>query len=261
MKMKTEEQSKQENGIVWIGIDRLHPHKDNPRKDLGDLRELADSIRAKGVLQNLTVVRDGDDYTIIIGHRRTAAAKMAGLTKLPCIIAEMTPAEQVQTMLLENMQRSDLTVYEQAKGFQMMLDFGDSVDYIAEKTGFSKTTIRRRLKMAELDGEVLRRAALRKVDLMDYDKLAGIEDINTRNAVLAEIGTNNFNNALKKALDAQTAKRKKEKWEKIFSERGMTEIPIADSWNAKYRRLVTLDGEPGDEKIGDYLKKYSSLYF
>lgn len=142
--------TKESGGIVWIDISQLHPHPDNPRKDLGDLQELSDSIKAKGVLQNLTVVRghtlshdewkalndeydkkpseelrvqinrkrSEDDYTVIIGHRRTAAAILAGLTKLPCIITEMTPAEQVQTMLLENMQRSDLTVYEQAQGFQ-----------------------------------------------------------------------------------------------------------------------------------------------
>lgn len=123
--------------IVNIAIDRLFPHSDNPCKDLGDLSELAASIKASGVLQNLTVVPDepdnpDTDYTIIIGHRRYAAAKIAGLTELPCIVVEMSEREQLQTMLVENMQRSDLTVYEQAQGFQMMLNMGDSVAEIAE---------------------------------------------------------------------------------------------------------------------------------
>lgn len=142
--------------IVNIAIDRLFPHADNPRKDLGDLSELAASIKASGVLQNLTVVPDepdnpDTDYTIIIGHRRYAAAKIAGLTELPCIVVEMSEREQLQTMLVENMQRSDLTVYEQAQGFQMMLNMGDSVAEIAEKSGFSQTTIRRRVKLLDLD--------------------------------------------------------------------------------------------------------------
>ena len=105
--------------IVYIPAERLVPHPDNPRKDLGDLTELAASIKENGIFQNLTVVPEFEDrFTVIIGHRRLAAAKLAGLTELPCVVVEMTPKEQVQTMLLENMQRSDLTVYEQAQGAQ-----------------------------------------------------------------------------------------------------------------------------------------------
>ena len=205
--------------IVQIPVNLLHHHHDNPRKDLGDLTELTDSIKAKGVLQNLTVVPywfkltgvGCDDpkqqaemgYLVVIGNRRLEAAKAAGLETLPCIIAKMTPAEQVQTMLLENMQRNDLTVYEQALGFQMMMDFGDTIDTVAEKTGFSKTTIRRRLKMAELDAETLKSVSDRQMSLFDFDRLAKIEDLAKRNEVLATIGTSNFNNAVEYAIKKQ----------------------------------------------------------
>ena len=119
-----------------IPVDRLHPHPDNPRKDLGDLTELADSIKANGIMQNLTVVIDDPsktitDYTVIIGHRRLAAAKLAGLTEVPCFITEMDEKTQLTTMLAENMQRADLTVYEQAQGFQMMIDLGATVEDVA----------------------------------------------------------------------------------------------------------------------------------
>ena len=100
------------NNIQMISIDLLHPHPDNPRKELGDLTELAQSIRENGVYQNLTVVPDETGYTIIIGHRRCAAAKLAGMQEMPCAVVEMTQHEQLSTMLLENMQRSDLTPYE-----------------------------------------------------------------------------------------------------------------------------------------------------
>lgn len=163
-------------GIVQIPIALLAHHPDNPRKDLGDLTELADSIKAKGVMQNLTVVPARDQagtgiYHVVIGNRRMEAAKIAGLKTLPCIIANMTAAEQVQTMLLENMQRVDLTPFEQAQGFQMMMDFGDSVEGISEKTGFSATTVRRRLKMAELDPKTLKEVSERQLTLGDFDRL------------------------------------------------------------------------------------------
>ena len=200
-------------------------------------------------------------YLVVIGNRRLEAAKAAGLETLPCIIAKMTPAEQVQTMLLENMQRTDLTVYEQAQGFQMMMDFGDSIDTIAEKTGFSKTTIRRRLKMAELDGETLKNVSGRQADLMDYDKLSQIEDINVRNNVLAQIGTNNFNRELQKAIDDQKGAKKKEEWKKIFDDNGMIEIPYKDIWDGKYKSLGYIDGDPEESKIAEYIAMYEKLYY
>ena len=125
--------------LQYIEVEKLHPHPDNPRKEIGDVSELAESIKQNGIFQNLTVVPAEDGYTVIIGHRRLAAAKAAGLEKVPCVIADMAPKEQLQTMLLENMQRSDLTVYEQAQGFQLMLDMGSTVEEIAEKSGFSQT--------------------------------------------------------------------------------------------------------------------------
>ena len=70
--------------VTMIPVAQLHPHPDNPRKDLGDITELTASIKANGVLQNLTVVpRNTDGYTVIIGHRRLAAAKAAGLWSCP----------------------------------------------------------------------------------------------------------------------------------------------------------------------------------
>lgn len=145
--------------IVNIGLEHIHPHPDNPRKDLGDLTELAESIKKNGILQNLTVIpKEGEpgEYTAIIGHRRCAAAKLAGAAEAPCRIVEgMTHKEQVSTMLEENMQRGDLTIWEQAQGFQMMLDLGETEDTIAEKTGFSKKTIRHRLNIAKLDSKTL----------------------------------------------------------------------------------------------------------
>jgi ParB-like partition proteins len=206
--------------IQNIEVSKLHPHINNPRKDLGDLTELAESIKLNGVLQNLTVVprimgektAEGswqDGYTVIIGHRRLAAAKMARLKEVPCAVVDMTPQYQVSTMLLENMQRNDLTIYEQAQGFQMLLDFGDSIYDIADRTGFSEKTVRRRVKLLELDQKKFKESINRGATLMDYAELNKINDIKVRNSVLDEIGTANFQWKLKNALEKQEIPQRK----------------------------------------------------
>lgn len=185
-----------ENKITYISVDKLHPHPDNPRKEIGDVTELADSIRENGIYQNLTVIPATGyyhgDYTVIIGHRRLAAAKMAGLTEVPCVITEMSAKEQLATMLLENMQRSDLTLMEQAQGMQMMLDLGETVSDISQKTGFSESTVRRRVRLCSLDRDKMQDVQGRQITMSDYDKLFEVEDPDKRNELLDSIGTNNF---------------------------------------------------------------------
>lgn len=231
--------------ITYIPIRQLHPHPDNPRKELGDLSELAASIKENGVYQNLTVIPGhylssreyiskcvdeggdaaaaaaawapkvmwvGDDYTIIIGHRRAAAAQQAGLYELPCAIVEMDEREQMQTMMVENMQRSDLTVYEQAQGFQMMMDFGQTVEQISDKSGFSQSTVRRRIKLLELNHDSFKKAEKRGATLSDFAQLDKIEDLEARNRVLETLGTQNFNRAMQDALEQQKWQHQKAEW-------------------------------------------------
>ena len=215
--MKTQTNGTETKGkLLYLSVENILPHPDNPRKDLGDLSELAASIKENGVLQNLTVVRSGhpkqDVYTCIIGHRRLAAAKIAGLSTVPCVITEMSEVDQVKTMLMENMQRSDLTITEQADGFQMMLDLGADVDEIAVQSGFSKTTIHHRLQLRELDRQTLEHRITFGATLMDLIKLEQIEDQKTRNKVLEFAGTMSFNYEMRRALDEQAARKNKPKW-------------------------------------------------
>ena len=226
--------------LTTIAIEKLHPHPDNPRKVIGNIDELAESIKANGILQNLTVVPNNDnwddksDFTVVIGHRRLAAAKQAGLTELPCAVVEMTEKEQLSTMLTENMQRSDLTVYEQAKGFQMLIDLGDSVAEVVEKTGFKESTVRRRLKLAELDEEAFKESQIRQPTLQDYERLNQIKDIDVRNELLKSIGTNNFDNLLYSAVKKQETDAEKEKIEKLCLEHGMIKAQKHDEIPSNY---------------------------
>lgn len=182
---------------VLLSVDVLHQHPQNPRKDLGELGELTESIKKNGIMQNLTVIPGHWDekgnfnnygYTLLIGHRRFAAAKAAGLKEVPCrIVEDMDEKEQLSTMLEENMQRTDLTIWEQATGFQLMLDLGETEEGIAEKTGFSKQTIRHRLNIAKLDGAEIKKKEQDdafQLTLRDLYELEKIKSIETRNEIL-----------------------------------------------------------------------------
>lgn len=169
--------------IQNISIELVKVHPNNVRKTYNDIEELAESIKAKGILQNLTVVPDPQEpgkYLTVIGNRRLTAARMAGLETVPCIVSDMDEKEQTSVMLLENIQRSDLTVYEQAQGFQMMLDLGETEDTIAEKTGFSKKTVRHRLNIAKLDSKTLMEKERQdgyQLSLTDLYELEKIKDV------------------------------------------------------------------------------------
>lgn len=284
----------EERGLLWLPVSELYPHPDNPRKDVGDVSELAESIKAKGVMQNLTVVRghyitdeeyqklnaeysnnpteeirellncaahhrpvDGG-YTVIIGHRRRAGALEAGLEAVPCVIVEMSYREQVATMLLENMQRVDLTAFEQAQGFQMMMDLGDTVESIAEKTGFSKKTVKHRLEMAKLNQKTLREVSDRQLTMEDFDKLSKIKSMEKRNEVLAKIGTYNFNNAVETALKEELIAERMPIFMEKVKALAAKEMKVEDRWSSKYEKIADVDVKVADADKPLIPKKYQS---
>ena len=207
--------------LLTIEVGRLIPHPNNPRQELGDLTELAESIKVQGILQNLTIIpvdmemwQSFDenskknyigDFTILIGHRRTEAAKLAGLAELPCsIVTDMDESTQLATMLMENIQRNDLTLVEQGKSLQLMLDLEGSYKNVAEKTGISESTVRRKVKIYSTFGpEALAKVQDRPISLDDYDKVAKIKNPKKQAEVFDTIGTREFDWALKSAIAQQ----------------------------------------------------------
>lgn len=202
-----------------IPVEKLVHHPRNPRKDIGDITELSDSIKAKGVLQNLTVVPAGDEYYVVIGNRRMEAAKAAGLKTLPCVIADMDEKEQMETMLLENIQRVDLTVKEQADGFQLMMDLGLTVEELSEKTGFAKSTIYHRLNVAKLDGDVLEQKQVSMKQLIELEKIKSIEK---RNEILTNYGDSpSFSYQVRYAAEEEKAEEAKKRIIEIVEAAGI----------------------------------------
>ena len=257
-----------ESKIVMIPIGDLEHHPENPRKDLGDLSELTDSIRKNGIYQNLTVVADLDraKYLVVIGNRRLEAAKAAGLVELPCVISDMDHKEQIATMLEENMQRQDLTVFEQAQGFQMMMDLGYSPKEISEKTGFSETTVNRRLKMAELDKKTFQKAVGMQITMDDLDKLGQLDSVKERNAILKEFGENNFEWKLNRAIKVQKANKVKSKAHQMLQDAKIKKVPDKDKYalySGGYEKLYqqTLEMDKWNGKTNFIPKAEGDLYY
>ena len=127
-----------------IPIEQIQPNADQPRKQLGDLQGLTDSVRDKGVLEPLLVryLPDADRYMIISGERRYHAATAAGLRELPCIEKDVDDGETMEIALIENLQRKDLTPFEEADGVQSLADrFSMTHEEIANRIAKSRSSI------------------------------------------------------------------------------------------------------------------------
>lgn len=146
--------SYQSNQIKLINTSLIDPHPDNPRKNIGDVTDLAASIKTNGLLTPLSVVPNGERYRVIAGHRRLAACKQAGIVAVPCFVLQLGPLQQLEAMVTENCQREQLTTLEEADAIQGMLDLGATTASVAHRLGRSGNYVRDRAKAASIDNEV-----------------------------------------------------------------------------------------------------------
>lgn len=140
-----------------LPIDKIKPNPDQPRKTFKpeDLAELSDSIKQNGVLQPLLVRKKGSIYEIVAGERRYQAAKAAGLEELPVVIREITDEDVLKLALIENLQRSDLTPLEEARGYrQLISDKGLTQEELAKILSKSRSAITNTLRLLDLPAEV-----------------------------------------------------------------------------------------------------------
>ena len=136
-----------------IPVEQIRPNPDQPRKALGDLRELAESIREKGVLEPLLVrfVPREDCYYIISGERRYHAARAAALREVPCIEKTADDAETLEIGLIENIQRKDLTPFEEADGLhRLSTQFEYTHEDVAKKIGKARSSVTETLSLRNI---------------------------------------------------------------------------------------------------------------
>ena len=149
---------KKEETLLEIEIERIIPNKSQPRAgfDENSLRELAQSIKEKGIIQPVVVSRVGDGtFRLIAGERRWRAAKLAGVDKIPAIIKDVSPAEAVEIALIENIQREDLDPVETASAFERLLnEFNITQEELSKRVGKDRATIANYLRVLRLPDEV-----------------------------------------------------------------------------------------------------------
>ena len=130
-----------------------NPHQ--PRQDMGDLSELIASVREKGVLEPILVRPRGSRFQIIAGERRYRAAIEAGLAEIPCIVRESSDSETMELALVENLQRQDLSAFEEADGLKTLAEtYGYTHEAMAAKLGKSRTSITEVLSLTAMPDEV-----------------------------------------------------------------------------------------------------------
>ena len=144
--------------VMDVDISLIDTNPYQPRKvfDKSALEELAASIKTFGIIQPLIVLRSGNRYVIIAGERRFRAARIAGLTSVPCVVRELTPREMREIALIENLQREDLNPVEAAEGIaELIKSFNLTQDEAAERIGMGRPTVTNLLRLLTLNKEVL----------------------------------------------------------------------------------------------------------
>jgi ParB family chromosome partitioning protein len=145
---------------ILCPIEKIRPNRYQPRKifDHGQLDELIQSIKEKGVIQPLLVRSDGGDgYELIAGERRWRAAQSANLREVPVIIREVSDEESLELAIIENIQRADLNPIEEAEGYKRLIDeFSYTQEVLASKVGKDRATISNYLRILRLPEEVTR---------------------------------------------------------------------------------------------------------
>ena len=168
--------------VLTISIDRLFPNPDQPRVhfDQTALEELAASIREHGVISPLVVRQTDEGYLIIAGERRWRASRIAGLTEVPVLVENIPDDKILEIALIENVQREDLNVIEEACAFQNLIDhFGYTPAQLAEKIGKSRAAVANVLRLNALPDEIQQMVRAGSLSYGHARALLGIEDPKT----------------------------------------------------------------------------------
>lgn len=166
--------------VIKLDIDRIIPGEHQPRKVFKDesIKELAESIKEKGVIQPVIVTRLGDGtFKLIAGERRLRAAKLAGLKKIPAIIKDLASRDALEIALIENIQREDLDPIETALAFERLKkEFGLTQEEIAKKVGKDRASVANYLRLLGLPEEVKNMLHEGSITFGHAKALLGIED-------------------------------------------------------------------------------------
>ena len=198
-------------GILSVRVEDLSPNPVQPRRrfDEEELRELSESIRCYGILNPLTVRLRCGKYELVAGERRLRAAKLAGLTEVPCLLVDVDMQDAGLLALVENLQRKDLDFLEEAEGLQRLIRmFGMSQEEAAKRIGKSQSAVANKLRLLKLPQDVLE--SLRRHGLSERHgrALLRLPDAESQRAALSAILEQGMTVAAADAyIDAQLSPR------------------------------------------------------
>jgi len=138
-----------------LAIDQIDPNPNQPRQVMGDLSELIASIKGKGILEPLVVRQIGSRFQIVAGERRYQAAIQVGLTEIPAVIRELDDAEVIELALIENIQRKDLTAFEEGEALYLLVSrWSYTHEDLASRLGKSRTSITESLAVQSIPEDI-----------------------------------------------------------------------------------------------------------
>jgi len=176
--VKAEENSG--NRVMMVPVEKIDRNPEQPRQDFAEaeLQDLAQSIREHGILQPLLVTKTGDRFTLIAGERRLRAAKRADLKEVPCLVhLPVTDQEQLELAIIENVQREDLNVIEQAKAYKKLHEeFNMTHDEIAKAVGKERSTITNIIRLMDLPEEMQKAVVDGEMQFSNARTLLGVKD-------------------------------------------------------------------------------------
>lgn len=185
------------NRIVEISVDQIVPNPAQPRRnfDEAELKNLAQSILANGLLQPITVRKSASGlFEIIAGERRLRACKMVGMTNVPCIVSECTPSESAVMAMTENLQRQNLGVFEEAEGIRKLIEtWGVTQEEAACRLGKSQSSVANKLRILKLSESERKRIIEAGLTERHARALVRIEDPEMRKNALNVIIERNYN--------------------------------------------------------------------
>lgn len=175
-----------------LSVGALQPSPTNPRKNLGDITELVESVRTKGLIEPIVArpLNGRGTCEIVCGHRRAAAAKAAGLATVPVLVRELNDDQVLDLQLAENIDRADLSPLEEAEAYALRLERGQSVQHVADRIGRTPAYVAQRLKLLELPQEAREALASGELTLGVAQLIARIPNPKLQKEALNEFGPN-----------------------------------------------------------------------
>ncbi len=233
-----------ENLIIEIDLEDLEPNPFQPRKvfDEKALEDLANSIKAQGVLQPILVRKSIIGYEIISGERRFRATTIAGLKTIPAIVYDYNDKQMMEVGIIENIQREDLSVLEEAKSYQMLIDnLQLTQQEVSDQVGKSRSHIANMLRLLKLDDNVLQLIDEGKISMGHAKVLGTIED-KEKALEIAELAASQ--NLTVRAVE-QMAKEQKE----VEQPKAVKTTPVRTEASNEYKRLEGILREKLDTSV------------